>query len=227
MSPLERTGISEQTVVRVERSGRPVRHCAFDLDGVLVDTDELHYVALNLALAQFGERISREEHLATFKGLPTKVKCHMLTDAGRLDEAAHPWVFDAKQKFTAEAIVLAIRPDEAKIALLEALARDGWRLAVCSNAIRATVDALVKAVGVRDLVDFALSNEDVERPKPDGEIYWKAAAQFGIAPQRLIVVEDAPNGRAAALDAGCRLVAVGGPHEVGMVLLARLRDAAG
>jgi len=224
--PPEYAGLSERTVIRVFRGAGPPRCCAFDLDGVLVDTDELHYVALNLALAQFGERIAREEHLATFKGLPTRVKCRMLTEAGRLGEASHPWVFEAKQRFTVDAIALAVRRDEGKVALLEAMVHDGWRLAVCSNAIHATVAALVKAVGVENLVDFALSNEDVERPKPNGEIYRKAAERFGVSPQDLIVVEDALNGRAAAEDAGCRLVAVEGPHEVGMDLLPRLCRAA-
>ena len=224
MSPLDRIGLCETVVIRVERGdGRP-RCVAFDLDGVLVDTDELHYVALNMALRRFGAHISATEHFARYKGLPTRVKCRMLTEAGQLPADAHERVFTDKQQHTATAIGLTVHPAPEKLALLERLASDGWRLCVCSNAIRDTVMALVEALGATRFLDFFLSNEDVDIPKPSPGMYVEAARRFGIPPADLVVVEDAPPGVAAAVAAGCRVVRVGGPSDVDVSLLERIRN---
>lgn len=220
----DRMGLSELVVPRVIRAG-PAPCCALDLDGVLVDTDELHAVALNRALLPFEAHIGTAEHLARFKGLPTRVKCRMLVEEGRIPPHAPPMVEALKQRYTMELIPTVVGRAPEKLALLEALLADGWRLAICSNAVRRTVDALVAALGAANYVEFTLSNEDVTRPKPDGEMYLLAAERFGVAPGDLVVVEDAPNGRAAALAAGCRLVAVDGPGDVHVGMLPRLLAA--
>jgi beta-phosphoglucomutase len=63
----------------------------FDLDGVLVDAREIHYNALNEALARQGEKyiIKREEHLSTYDGLPTTKKLKTLSKARGLDPLKH------------------------------------------------------------------------------------------------------------------------------------------
>ena len=220
---VQKVGLNEIVVVRVERGGTTgIRRIAFDLDGVLVDTDELHYLALNMALTPYGIRISAAEHFGRFKGLPTLVKCQMLTDEGKLPVAEHAAVFAAKQRETARAIELVVKPNQDKLDLLDALVCDGWRICICSNAIRSTVQALVNALGASRFVDFLLSNEDIARPKPAPDIYRVAADRFGVAVGDLVVVEDAPPGIKAAQDAGCRVVVVQGPDEVTPKLLERI-----
>ncbi|AHE65764.1 hypothetical protein Loa_00173 [Legionella oakridgensis ATCC 33761 = DSM 21215] len=63
----------------------------FDLDGVLVDTREHHFVALNRALAEVDERfiISQEDHLQLFDGLSTQRKLNLLTQERGLDSSLH------------------------------------------------------------------------------------------------------------------------------------------
>ena len=198
---------------------------AFDLDGVLFDSDELHYVAVNEALKPYGERISEEEHLTTFKGLPTLKKCEMLTEMGRLPASAHANVSTLKQLATRDAITQAVRPDFKVTALLLALQAAGWRQCCCSNSVRDTVFRILVQLDLLDFMDFYLSNQDVRRAKPAPDMYEKAARIFEIAPQQLLVVEDALPGRRAAMGAGCVLVPVEGPHEVGPDLIHRILAA--
>ena len=54
-----------------------IKAIIFDMDGVLIDAKEWHYEALNNALQLFGYKISREDHLATFDGLPTREKLRL------------------------------------------------------------------------------------------------------------------------------------------------------
>lgn len=197
-------------------------YVAWDLDGVLWDSDLTHYLAVNEALKPYGERITEEEHLSTFKGLPTIKKCEMLTAMGRLPERAHENVSTLKQLATREAIAQAVRPDFKVTALLLALQAAGWRQCCCSNSVRDTVFRILAQLDLLDFMDFYLSNQDVRRAKPAPDMYEKSASIFGISPHQLVVVEDAPPGRQAAIGAGCMLVPVEGPHEVGPELIHRI-----
>ena len=58
-----------------------IKAILFDMDGVLIDAKDWHYDALNKALGHFGYHISRESHLSTFDGLPTRDKLNMLSDS--------------------------------------------------------------------------------------------------------------------------------------------------
>jgi beta-phosphoglucomutase-like phosphatase (HAD superfamily) len=79
-----------------------IKHIIFDLDGVLVDARDLHYHALNLALAEVGQEyiIDREEHLSTYDGLPTSKKLQMLSLSKGLPTDSHDHVWRLKQEKT-------------------------------------------------------------------------------------------------------------------------------
>jgi beta-phosphoglucomutase len=193
----------------------PTNYLAWDLDGTLVDMDFTHYRALNLALATCGPQavITEEEHRTTFKGLPTTKKLDALVAAGRVPEASRSAVAMLKQANTIEAIRATLRPDPEKLAVLTAFKKDGWRQCVCSNAVRESVKEMLLAAGLIGIMDFYLSNEDAA-PKPAPDIYLKAAKLWHVAPDHLVVVEDAAPGKAAARAAGCRLVEIQGPEDV-------------
>jgi len=203
-----------------------VKYCCFDLDGVLCDMDRPHFDALNAALATCGPQavITETEHFAIFKGLPTRVKLEMLVQAGRVPERMKREVARLKQEKTIEAI-RNLQSDSRKVDLLRRLARDRWQLCVCSNAVRNSVREMLLAGRLIGFLAFFLSNEDAP-PKPAPGMYLKAASIFGVSPDRLVVVEDSAPGRASALAAGCKLVAVEGPEEVGPELIPRLEAAA-
>lgn len=195
------------------------QHVAWDLDGVLVDMDDPHRVALNRALQPRGTVITMDEHLQWAKGLPTRVKLAALVKTGRIREEDVPAIAADKQHFTVDAIIQTCTPDPEKVALLRILKEAGCRMCVCSNAVAQSVDLMVDLAGILPFVEFSLSNEHVRRPKPDPEIYRLAAARLGIRPSRLTVIEDSPPGKQAALAAGCRLLPVRGPWEVTRALL--------
>lgn len=203
------------------------RFIAFDLDGTLVDADALHKTALNHALAHVAQfALSENEHLATFKGLPTKRKLAMLVEAGRLTRDQADEVARWKQEFTVGAIRQQVLPDPTKVELLRTLVQNDWRVCVASNAVRESVGLMLKAADLKPFVEFFLSNEDA-KPKPAPDIYLRAAERLGCLPCQLVAVEDARPGKMAALSAGCRLVGVDGPAEVHPGLLARIYAAAG
>jgi len=191
-----------------------IKAVLFDLDGVLIDATEWHYEALNRALALFGFQITRYEHLSSYNGLPTRRKLEMLTLEKGLPQALHSLISRAKQAYTREVILAQCHPTFEKEYMLSRLKRDGYRLAVCSNAIGESVELMLKQAGLYDYFEFLISNEDVTRPKPDPEIYLAALGRMNLKASEVVIVEDAPHGLEAARKAGGHVCQVAGFHEV-------------
>lgn len=199
------------------------RYIAFDVDGVLIDTDLLHEIAFSDALTTItGTGLTHAEHLGGYKGLPTRVKLQRLMDAGRLTRHQADAVALHKQAATVRALH-DVPVDPRKVTLLRALRDRGDHVCAVSNAVAETVEAMLDRVGVLGLVQFWLCNEDVT-PKPDPALYRLAAQRFGVPAADVIVVEDSTPGILAATRAGCRVVAVRGPEDVTLDLLRRIDE---
>lgn len=186
----------------------------FDLDGVLVDATEWHYDALNRALKLFGFDITRYEHLSDYNGLPTRRKLEMLSVEKGLPPALHSMLNRLKQVYTRDEILTRCRPVFEKEYMLSRLKAEGYRLAVCSNSIRESLQMMIHQSGLDEYFDFLVSNEDVKKPKPDPEIYQEAIARLGVAPAEVLIVEDAPHGIEAARRSGAHLCQVSGFADV-------------
>jgi len=207
----------EETGGRTRHDLETAMKCiAWDLDGCLVDTDELHYVALNSALttSRPDAIITPEEHRDIYKGLPTRVKLDMLTKEGRILHKDQERIYQHKQRATEAAIFTSLRPNPEVVSLLSTLTSLGFRQGIVSNCIRLSVDAIILSAGLGAFIEFSVSNEDVTNAKPDPEPYYCAAVNFKIHPEKMIAIEDGEAGRKSARAAGCTLLSIEGPHEV-------------
>jgi HAD superfamily hydrolase (TIGR01509 family) len=192
-----------------------IKLVVFDLDGVLVDARELHYEALNLALAEVGEEyvINRSEHLSTYDGLSTRKKLGMLTLNKGLPENMHDFVWRTKQKKTVE-IIDDFAPDFRIQNILKKLKSGGYMVACATNSIRDTAKLQLIRKGFFEYVDFLYTNQDVNKPKPSSEIYMRCMLKAGVDPNETLVVEDSHHGRKAALNSGAYLCPVKNSGDV-------------
>jgi beta-phosphoglucomutase-like phosphatase (HAD superfamily)/dTDP-glucose pyrophosphorylase len=181
----------------------------FDLDGVLIDSRELHYDALNNALRKVGEQyvISREEHLSQYDGLNTTKKLKMLTEKKGLPVSVYDQVWQDKQEATFN-LIRGFKKEYWLQEMFCKIKKKGYKIAVASNSIRETVKLSLISIGVIDQVDYFVSNEDVSRTKPFPEMYWKCMTALNALPKNTIIVEDSHIGRQGALDSGAHLLAV-------------------
>lgn len=191
-----------------------IKAIIFDMDGVLIDACEWHYEALNLALESYGMAISRVEHVTKYNGLPTQTKLDMLTREKGLSEGVHQKINKLKQQVTMDVINQRCQPDIQHLDTLAQLRFDGFRLAVASNSIRKTVEAMLSLAGITPWLELMLSNEDVARPKPSPDIYLKAMASLGVEPEQTLIIEDSPQGIHAAKASGAHVLEVAGVSEV-------------
>lgn len=178
----------------------------FDLDGVLIDSKDLHYHALNSALEKIDSRyvISIQEHHSKYDGLSTSKKLQMLTDEKGLPEYAHKIVWEQKQQETLK-LIEKFTVNLVAIAIINELRNRGYKIAVASNSIRDTVRTALHAIGVLHLIDCLVSNEDVKHHKPFPEMYWKCMTVLDAHPKDTIIIEDSHVGREGAKASGATL----------------------
>lgn len=193
---------------------KKIKAVLFDMDGVLIDAKDWHYEALNRALGLFGVRISRYDHLHTFDGLPTRVKLEMLSEQYFLPKELHPFINQLKQRYTMDLVNIRCHPMFHHEYALSRLRQEGYRIAVCSNSVRETVETMMKKSELMGYLDLIVSNEDVTKAKPDPEMYRTAMERLSLEPGECIVVEDNPNGIAAGRASGACVLPVQSVYDV-------------
>ena len=196
-----------------------IKAIIFDLDGVLVDATQWHYRAMNKALALFGYTITSEEHHGSYNGLPTREKLKYLSKEKGLPEVLHDIIYTMKQKYTQDMIEQFCRSDHEKHYMLMMLKKRGFRMAVCSNAISRTVEVILNKLEISHFFEFALSNQDITKPKPDPQIYLKAFDTLRLKPTECLIIEDAKPGIEAAEASGAFVLKVKGYYQVNYKLI--------
>ncbi|AJC91882.1 HAD-superfamily hydrolase, subfamily IA, putative beta-phosphoglucomutase [Campylobacter subantarcticus LMG 24377] len=191
-----------------------IKAILFDMDGVLIEAKDWHYEALNKALKLFGMEISRIEHLTTFDGLPTKDKLKMLSLEKGLPVGLHGFINELKQQYTMDLVHSLCKPRFHHEYALSKLKESGYKMAVCSNSIRNTIEIMMQKASLDVYLDFYISNEDVKKGKPDPEMYNKAIERMNLHPKECMIVEDNENGIKAAKASGANVMIVGEIIEV-------------
>ncbi len=181
----------------------------FDLDGVLIDSKEIHFKALNEALATIDTKyqISALDHVKIFDGMNTRDKLNLLSNVYGLPRESHDIIWLKKQEFT-EKLLANVGIDHELIRFFQEIKDRNIHIAVASNSIRTTVESLLRNLGVMEFVDLYLGNEDVANPKPFPEIYWKCMVEFNALPSRTVVFEDSRIGRQGAIESGAHLISI-------------------
>lgn len=182
----------------------------FDLDGVLVDSKDMHYHTLNEAIrSTVGPKyeITLHEHHHIYDGLSTRQKLQLMSRYKNLPPSTHDAIFQAKQERTM-ASIQQLPPAHRIRGELAQLKHAGFPIAVASNCIKASVKAFLEQLDLLDVVDAYYGNEDVAHPKPAPDLYQHVAKCFGVQPWECLVVEDSVKGFEAAIRAGVHLYKV-------------------
>jgi HAD superfamily hydrolase (TIGR01509 family) len=87
-----------------------------------------------------------------------------------------------------------------------------WPVAIASSSNPELIELVVRAAGLGDVFEIAVSSQEVPRGKPAPDVYLEAARRLGVEPTRCGAVEDSHNGIRAAKAAGMFVVAVPNPH---------------
>jgi beta-phosphoglucomutase len=178
----------------------------WDVDGTLVDTAELHFQAWIALAREINKPFTRDDFAGTFGWRNPEIIPKLF---GReYDEQQIAQLGDRKEDLyrTEAAKGVALLPGVQ--ALLEAIALLGGTQAIGSSAPRRNLDLILEITRTAHRFAAIVSMEDTRRGKPDPEVFLMGAQKLGIAPDRCIVLEDAPVGIQAAKAGGMRAVGV-------------------
>jgi len=187
------------------------RAVLWDMDGTLLDSAEYHWLAWRETLA--GERfeLAHAQFVATFGQRNDTILRGWLGEeltAAEIDRIGG--AKEARYRELVRAGGITLLPGVER--WLKRLKADGWRQAIASAAPRLNVEAIVATLGIESYFDAISSAEDVQRGKPDPQVFLVAAERVGAAPARCVVVEDAPAGIAGAHRGGMRAIGVRSSH---------------
>ena len=192
-----------------------IKAVLFDLDGVLVDACDWHYIALNKSLQNVsGMEIDEVSHMTTFNGLPTKRKLEMLVENGKIKEYQVDQIWKLKQMYTIETINENASPDPSKILIHHQLGTRSINRACVTNSIKEAAELMLEKTGQIKMLDFVISNEDVKNNKPHPEPYVTAMARLGSLPDETLIIEDSEKGMESALGTGAHVLKVNNAKDV-------------
>lgn len=183
-----------------------IKAILFDIDGTLIDSNDLHVSAWEEAFAEFGETIDRQTiHGQIGKGADMLIPT-LLPEADAAERAAiadaHGRIF--KTKYLAHA-----QPFPNARNLMAHAQKAGQTIVLASSASAEELDHYVDLLGARDLVTATTSSDDVEHTKPAPDIFVTALGKLpGIGRDEVIVIGDTPYDIEAALKSQIATVAV-------------------
>ncbi|MGP3932788.1 HAD family hydrolase [Nonomuraea sp. KM88] len=177
----------------------------FDMDGLLVDTEKIWLEIESEVMGRLGGTWTPDHQVHLLGGSMERAVGYMLSASGSGESAATvgQWMVSGM----VERLSGGVRVMPGASELLDALRDEGVPVGLVTSSLGEIADAVLKGVG-RDRFDLVVTADDVERTKPDPEPYLTAARLLGVPPVRCVVLEDSPNGVAAATAAGCAVVAV-------------------
>lgn len=177
----------------------------WDLDGVLVDTGELHFQTWSQALPEYGLRISRELFESTFGMNNAGVLSELLGRTPAPELVAE--IGGRKEQLFRAAVRGDVQPLPGVRSWVEQLAAEGVQQAIASSAPAANIDVLVNELGLRSYFAAIVSGADLPA-KPDPTVFLEAAQRIDVSPEQCVVVEDAVAGVEGAQRASMKCIAV-------------------
>jgi len=184
-----------------------VRALLWDLDGVIVSSGHYHYLAYRGVLSPRGVELSEERYTTRLFGKRNEDILRELLGDRVSEEELAPIAARKEEKFR-ELVQGNIHALPGAEALLRRAREGGLKQCIVSSTPRANVRMILESLGVRDMLDAIVAEEDVNRGKPDPQGFLAGAARLGVEVSGCVVLEDAPEGIAAGKAAGMQCIGV-------------------
>jgi HAD superfamily hydrolase (TIGR01509 family) len=191
--------------------GGTVQAVIFDMDGVIIDSEPLHFRAESELFADLGLEIPEAEHQG-YVGRTSESMWSSIRRKHGLRRSLDTLVANSRRRILE--LIAAAPPDllvPGLIDCLNYLRRRGLSLLVASSSQKALIELVLKKFELEDYFDHRVGGDEVSRGKPAPDIFLLAASRGGIPPAGCLVIEDSAHGVSAARAAGMACIGFQNP----------------
>jgi len=183
----------------------------FDMDGTLIDNTPYHFKSWQALYKKYDKgELSKQTYYTQISGVPI-----METLKGLFpdrDEAGLKELLKEKEEFYRKEYAPYLAPINGLVNFLTALKDAGVKMAMATSATIDDIDFILNKIPIRGDFDAIVNSSMVSKPKPNPQIFLKAAEELGHDPAKCIVFEDSLAGIKAANSAGMKVVAITTGH---------------
>ena len=197
----------------------------FDFDGIIVDSEPLHYRAFQRVLEPVGAGFSWDDYIKTYMGFDDRdafreafCRAGLALDDARLHE-----LIGAKAELFQHVAAEGVTSYPGVCELIRAISGN-LPLAICSGALRSDIEPILATLGLTGCFDSMVTADDVPHSKPDPASYLEAVKRLQlifpkgmITPELAVAIEDTPAGISSAKGAGLKVVAVTNSYPASML----------
>ena len=195
----------------------------FDFDGVVADSELLHYQAMNKAFDLYGLSVSKEEHWEKYLGYTDYDNVRAVNRDYRMgwDEATLEELVRHKTRIFDEVAVEGAVIIDGVLSFVDMLRQNGIPMGVCSGATRNDIDLILEGTSLAGAFDPVVTADDVKEGKPHPEGFELALRRLNergkerILTSQCVVIEDSHWGLEAAGTAGMHTIAVTNTYDAG------------
>jgi len=180
----------------------------FDVDGVLTDSYHPHFLSWQRMFGELGQSFTEEQFRGTF-GRTNRDIFGELYKGGLTEDQIVSWG-DRKEELYREIIAEKFTAIPGAVDLIDALVAAGFKLAVGSSGPPANIAVTLENLRRTATFSAIVTGADVQRGKPDPQVFLLAAERMSMPPAQCAVVEDAPQGIEAANRAGMTSIGLTG-----------------
>ncbi|HEY6564817.1 MAG TPA: HAD family phosphatase [Pirellulaceae bacterium] len=193
-----------------ELSVAPIRAVAFDMDGLMFNTEDIYVDVGSAVLRRRGHEPSRAV-FDRMMGRPSDVALRLMIEHFGLPDTVADLELESDIMFR-ELMPLRLAPLPGLLELLDLLEAKGVPKAIGTGSRRSFVNLALGLTGLSHRFSYIVTSQDVPRGKPEPDTFERIRQQFGVAPRQLLVLEDSENGCRAGIAAGATVVAIPSPH---------------
>ena len=188
---------------------RVIAAVIFDMDGVIIDSEQVWDEVREQLVCEWGGRYSPEAQRAMMGMSSTEWSVYLHDVVG---------VARSPEEINDEVVQRMLERYRTDLPLIEGAvgavrsAADRFPVAVASSSNRPLIDAVLETAGIAACFDVTVSSEEVARGKPSPDVYLEAARRLGVTPESCVAVEDSSSGIRSASAAGVRVIAFPNRH---------------
>lgn len=177
----------------------------FDMDGVIIDSEPIHFEVDMQTMEKLGVNISKDE-LNKYVGTTNEYMLTELINKYKIEKSIDE-ITEYKINLTINKIKDAkIDAIDGIRELLVELKNNNINTAIGSSSTRDLIDAVIEKFKLKSYFDYIVSGDEVKEGKPKPDIYLEASKRLNIEPSECIVIEDSKNGVLAAKNAGMKCI---------------------